>query len=322
MGRKSNATKAAELAAQGVADDVATVPSVGPSIVTAHDPRNDMIEALAESVINERREYAAYHGADFQEDDVKEVVAEETAETAEETEEVEGAAETVAEVEEVQEDLVTLKIDGKEQQVPRSQVEEYGIRALQKELAADRKLEEATRILNEAKQKFTQPSPDVANQSPSNDAAELAKAIQYGSEDEAVQAIKNLQGRNTATPDQIALMVDQRVQFLNAAQWFESEYPEIVKDPYLMQIVINAEDQRRTQGDSRTFREIYKEIGDEVRSWRDKIAGPSHLEDKRAKKAAVQTIPSASVRQTPPEPEKTESAADVVDQIRRARGQA
>lgn len=318
MGRKSKATLAAE-AAQGVADQE-TSASIGPSVVPAHNPRNDLIEELATAAFEERREYARSHGVELPGEEEEPKVADEFPD--EDLEEVEEPPVEEEIPSEPAEELVTLKIDGKEQQVPRSKVEEYGIRALQKELAADRKLEEATRLLNEAKQKFAQPSQDVVQQPPSPDAAALAKAIQYGAEDEAVEAIKQLQGRNVATPDEIAYMVDQRVQFLQAAQWFESEYPDIVKDPYLSQIAASAEAQRRDAGDNRPFRELYKEIGDEIMSWREKIAGPQHLEDKRARKAAVQPIPSASVRQTPPEPEKAETAADVVAQMRAQRGQA
>ena len=325
MGRKSNATKAAE-AAQGVADQGA---SIGPSVVAAHNPRNDLIEELAKSAFEERREYARTQGVELPgEEEDPPIVAEEPAETVE-TEEVEETPEetqeeTAEETEtaEPAEELVTLKIDGQEQKVPRSKVEEYGIRAMQKELAADRKLEEATRLLNEAKAKFAQPSQDVVQQQPSNDAAELAKALQYGTEDDAVQAIKALQGRNMATPDQIAMMVDERVKFQNAVEWFQSEYSEINQDPYLQQIAVNAEAQKRAQGDQRPFKELYKEIGDEIMAWRAKIAPPKALADKQARKASVQTIPSASVRQTPSEPEKPESASDVVEQMRRARGQA
>ena len=50
------------------------------------------------------------------------------------------------------EDLVTIKVDGVMQQVPREKIYEAGLRAVQKESSADRRLEEATRLLREVEQ--------------------------------------------------------------------------------------------------------------------------------------------------------------------------
>src|SRR5574343_1809044 len=60
--------------------------------------------------------------------------------------------EVVEEEVEKKEETIKLKIDGMVQDFPISKILETGKRALQKELASDKRLEEATRILKEAKE--------------------------------------------------------------------------------------------------------------------------------------------------------------------------
>ena len=55
------------------------------------------------------------------------------------------------------EDLVTIKVDGVMQQVSRDKIYEAGLRAVQKESSADRRLEEATRLLREVEQRIAPP---------------------------------------------------------------------------------------------------------------------------------------------------------------------
>jgi hypothetical protein len=80
-----------------------------------------------------------------------------------------------------------LKVDGQEVDFTEDKILEAGKRALQKDMAADRRLEEATRLLREAQQRtevIGSPSQDGGRVAPpsAEDARALAHAIQYGSE--------------------------------------------------------------------------------------------------------------------------------------------
>lgn len=128
----------------------------------------------------------------------------------------------------------TLIIDGEQKKVPKSQIYDTGKRALQKELAADKRLEEASRLkkqaeemLNEARQKTESPSKTEegapAKTQEERDAAfkekraALIHAIQYGEEEEASKAIDDLftslQGTSQAIPeDKIKEQVEKALE--------------------------------------------------------------------------------------------------------------
>jgi len=122
-------------------------------------------------------------------------------------------------------EMVTIKVDGVEQQVPASRVREIGIRAMQKELAADARLNEASqrqkqieeqqaalrkremeieKVANDLQQRYNH-----NNAGPSKDAQDfketaksVLKAIYDDDQDNAADALAQLfQGRQQATPD-------------------------------------------------------------------------------------------------------------------------
>lgn len=136
-----------------------------------------------------------------------------------------------------EEDLVTIVVDGEEQRVPRDKVYEQGIRALQKESAADKRLAEASERMKAATEYERRVQQQVETQlrsqqrqenegeplSKKQDEEIRAKArtiidkILDGNEDEAAAALAEaMSGRNNSTPsidqNQLAQEVTQRVQ--------------------------------------------------------------------------------------------------------------
>jgi hypothetical protein len=128
------------------------------------------------------------------------------------------------------EELVTIKVDGKEQQVPRDKVYEFGIRALQKELAADARLAEVANMrrqleseryamqqreaeisalaaqMKEKDQSGGHPTAGVAEYR--EEAKALLKAMYDGEEDAAIdQLVRFRQGRGNVTPEDLQRMV-------------------------------------------------------------------------------------------------------------------
>lgn len=226
------------------------------------------------------------------------------------------------------EDMITIKVDGVERQVSRAMVEEAGVKTLQKESASDRRLEEATRLLNEAQEmhKKLRPSNDAVEQPlpVQDEAVQLARAIQYGTEDEAAAVIKLLQqqGREQATPEQIAQLIDAQVketiEVREAFKVFAAEYPEIQQDPHLGALAIQMEGIARSNGDKRPHKELYTSIGEHLRQWRG-VKTPA--EDKQTRKESIQAIPIASGRRPAPDTPKEPSPSDIVNDMRKARHQ-
>lgn len=264
------------------------------------------------------------------EDEQDETPSEEPAEDAEQEEPAEGdqsddpeEKETPAEEEPEKPRTRVLKVDGQEIERTEEEILEAGIRALQKESTADKRLEEATRLLREA-QNTQLPRQDVAqrDQQPSID-ADLVKKIQYGSEEEAVQAMQQLMTtvRDQAT-QQAAEMTRKQLEQerLNAiANTFKSEFKEIVEDPYLYGAARNAIERALNDGQPNEY-DTYKREAQEVlkRFGRDKTNG---FDEKLERKRSTTQIKSASTKPVVAPKEKPQTAADVIAEIAKARGQ-
>lgn len=226
------------------------------------------------------------------------------------------------------EDLVTIKVDGVMQQVSRDKIYEAGLRAVQKESSADRRLEEATRLLREVEQRIA--PPPVQNTPPPQawDEEIIAYALAHGTEEQKAEAVRQIRGgrQELATPDQIANNVEARildkVDFQSSAEWFQTNYKDIVSDPYLLQLASLQEDHMRANGDTRSRKELYAEIGDGLRKLRGGGVPVTTLEEKRTQKAGITNLPAASARKTTPQAPAAKTPSQIIEEMRTKRGQA
>lgn len=231
--------------------------------------------------------------------------------------------------------MVTLIVDGKEVQKPLSEVLDAGKRFLQKDMTADERLVEATRILKEAKELNTgrvaqpaEPTPSKPVQGEDDDAA-LARAIQLGSDEEARAAISKLRNTGRVDDQSITSMIDARIEFREAAAWVQSEYKDLLGDPMLSNVFMQKEAEARSSGDKRPYRDLYKEIGDGLRKWKEGLVPKQDTnQDKNDRKASVTVIPTARavapvIRDDvdPVESDADDTQAFILEQ-RRRRGQA
>ncbi len=226
------------------------------------------------------------------------------------------------------EDLVTIKVDGVMQQVSRDKIYEAGLRAVQKESSADRRLEEATRLLREVEQRIA--PPPVQNTPPPQawDEEIIAYALAHGTEEQKAEAVRQIRGgrQELATPDQIANNVEARildkVDFQSSAEWFQTNYKDIVSDPYLLQLASLQEDHMRANGDKRPRKELYAEIGDGLRKLKGGGVPVTTLEEKRTQKAGITNLPAASARKTTPQAPAAKTPSQIIEEMRTKRGQA
>ena len=226
------------------------------------------------------------------------------------------------------EDLVTIKVDGVMQQVSRDKIYEAGLRAVQKESSADRRLEEATRLLREVEQRIA--PPPVQNTPPPQawDEEIIAYALAHGTEEQKAEAVRQIRGgrQELATPDQIANNVEARildkVDFQSSAEWFQTNYKDIVSDPYLLQLASLQEDHMRANGDTRSRKELYAEIGDGLRKLKGGGVPVVTLEEKRTQKESITNLPAASARRTTPQAPAPKTPSQIIEEMRTKRGQA
>ena len=235
-------------------------------------------------------------------------------------------------------------VDGQRHNVPLSKIVEMGTRTLQKEVAADLRLNQASALLAEAKRiAEQQQQPAQQPQQPQigelND-DQLAELIQFGTREQATQAVKVLRSQNAIKQEEIVRAAQQAVApqmaFEAAKTYAITEYGDILNDPDLGAIFLNRENALRKAGDQRGYVELYKAIGDDMRAKFNRpkpgaaatppAAQPSTagrtMAEKQAAKAQAPAAPRlASARLdgegTQPRPP---TRSEIIDRQRRARG--
>lgn len=233
----------------------------------------------------------------------------------------------------------TLTVDGKPIKFKGSQIVERGKQALQKESAADFRLELASKLLLEAQARAAQP-PQGAAVAPAQPAElsdeQLAEIIQFGTKEQAAQAIKAIrqqpqqQDGVKAMVEKLPQVVQDQIAFQSAVTWVQAEHGDLLTDPYLKPLFFMKENEMRKAGDARPYKEVYQEIAEGLRTHFNKpkpaaaqqAAAPQTREAKQAAKAAAPTAPKlASARMEAAAPDKPKSREEIIAAMAAARGQ-
>lgn len=224
-----------------------------------------------------------------------------------------------------------IKVNGRELELTQQEL----IERAQKVEAADEYLKDAAKKLREAEEKTTsadaQLSKDVVDAELEERRA-LVRAIQIGTEEEAMAAIEKLQSRTvpSVSADDVARKVDERLTFNEAVSRFQTEYKDLVADPVLFGIVLQRDKDLLAQGDKRGYWERYEAVGKEVRVWKEqmvKSAAPSEPQkpenSKETRKAAAPAVPQGASMKAPAavdDEDKEESVGEIISAMAKQRG--
>lgn len=206
------------------------------------------------------------------------------------------------------EEFEVLNVKGEEIKVPKSKVYETGKRSLQKDMAAAKNLQEASklldnakfeaqRIIDEAKALMAQKSVE-ANQHSQNakrpyaeqirtKTRELIETIQYGDSDEAAEALAKILELGTQTDSgnaqpslsdlDVSTTVEKVLDKREVTEKFyappdQGGFSDLRDDPDLFQMVNNKVNEKLRAGAPNKWA-TYQQAGDEVRNWVKKISG-------------------------------------------------
>ena len=293
------------------------------AVGTGNDARIAMLNSIGNQVDHEWSDQENV-GLDVQDEQTEE----QTQHSEQATEEQQTTEQTPVEEQETQvvteaakPDKYKLKVSGKEIELTLDEI----IERAQKVEAADSYLAEAKRLMNENKPQ--KPSTKDVDAAQLEEMRDLARAIQMGTEDEAVEAIAKI--RKSSTPsfskDDLARTVDERLTFQQAVSVFQDEYKDLYNDPKLRQMVIDQDAALVASGDTRTYLERYRAIGKELRDWRDSLVKSSVTLDKQERKAAGPVpVKAAGVKVKPSQTEDDieETTEQVIAKMAKARGGA
>ena len=173
------------------------------------------------------------------------------------------------------------------------------------------------------------PSPEDATAKANEDRRALVRAIQMGTEDEAMEAIEKLQARPSVSADDVARTVDERLTFNDAVSRFQKDYKDLAEDPVLLNIVLQRDKELIAQGDKRSYWERYEDIGNSVRTWKEgltKAATPEPekpVSDKQARKASASAVPQGAGTKAPAavqDEDREETSAEIISKMAKSRG--
>lgn len=243
-------------------------------------------------------------------------------------------------VDDLEHTLVKVKLDGQEQEMKLSDV----VRGFQKESVASKRLNEATAMRKEAEELLAKAKSAPVNneeqiqqnqQSAGDDVKVVAKsaieALLNGDEVGAAEALERLANRRGNSTEQantsdVAQEVKRQLEVDSALTEFQAEYADVVSDPYLAGITNNFLKEEMQTGAHGGMSDALKAAGDKARDWLANLTGKKTdnqsstiRNDRVAKKAGMEQVPANSASAASlSEPE--ESAADVINQMRKERG--
>lgn len=211
--------------------------------------------------------------------------------------------------------MVSIVVDGQSIEVEETRIIEAGKRTLQKESAADKRLQEANQMLARARQyeqASRQRDPATEDNPPSQDAEPIERAA------------------TGLDPAQLDAYFENKLYMRDAnkaAAKFMEEFPDIASDPFLAQMAANLEDKRLQEATAlgEAFGdpfEAYRKHGKTVQEWLQKRVGVKAEvpADKAERKRTITAVASTGAKAPAKQEAVTPTTSQTIEQMRASRG--
>lgn len=220
---------------------------------------------------------------------------------------------------EPQKKVVSIVVDGQTIEVDEDKIIEAGKRTLQKESAADRRLQEATRLRQQAEALMNQAQQGRTESPPSQDAAQTAQAINGFTPETLTTLVQGL--RTEVTKEVMTNLTAQE-----AVSKFRQEFVDIAQDPDLWLIAVKKNQDRLDHamavgappGDDL---DAYRKIGAEIRAKFQPSKAVEVPQDKADRKRTITAIPAVNAKAPAPQEQKPKTLAEQIEEMRRKRSQ-
>ena len=219
-----------------------------------------------------------------------------------------------------------VKVDGKEVELSEAEAREK----LQKNLAADQRLAQASQMRREAEAEKAEAEAKVkeavamlerAKQAPQPQESEderIARELQSLPPAELANRLRQMQANLVP---QIQAKVAADMEAKAAALWAKDAFPDIWRDPIATEAFLGRDAKLVAAKDPRSYQERYTALAEEIRAWRGSTQSMSDRAQR--KRESLTSLPTASVRlqAVPEESAEEESTAAIISRMARARGQ-
>jgi hypothetical protein len=237
-----------------------------------------------------------------------------------------------------------VKVDGEEAELPLSEI----LKGYQKDATASRRLEEAAKLraqleddyrkLQELREsvKSPAPTPEVV-EDPKVKAKRLYDSLMLGSEHDGIDALTEFLAprrepeRPAISAEQVASKAAEQariqLEFKLAEREFRKEYKDLAGDEDLYQMTMQY--LQKTAPESATYDEAFQKAGEATRNWvkaRAEKFGYVQKQDVPAvderaeRKQSLDNVKTARARVPAPKEEREPTAAEIIRDMRKARG--
>jgi hypothetical protein len=203
----------------------------------------------------------------------------------------------------------TIRVNGRDIQLTTAEL----IARASKVEAADAYLAEAKRQAEEATPKQPQPSHEDVAAAEEEGLKRIARALQVGSEEEAVAAVRALLERGPS-PDDLARTVDTRLTLAEANKKFAETYSHITSDPVTYNLARQRYAELVQSGVNKPIWEVFDQVGREISGWMESRGMQTKkAEQPPAPKVEVTQERVARKQDAPKNPKSATQAANVTE---------
>jgi hypothetical protein len=314
-------------------DSVRVDPDTGETVGTGNDARLALMNQIADNNDEERSDELA----NVNDDDTTEPFKAEKTKSDVDDETIEGSDEqrdTPNPTDKPETKKYKIKVNGRELELS----EEELIARAQKVESADEYLRSAKQQVAPKKEEAPKgPTPEELQQQENEELLRAARAIQMGSEEEAVAALQKIvqkasSVRPSMTTDDVSRTIDERLAFNTAIEHFSEQYEDIWTNPTLKGLAFQRDAALIKEGDTRPYAERYAAIGEEIRAWKaDLVKASAPKADEKTdeqtkleRKASAPKAPAAASAKAKPAPREEDDIDDspsaVIANMAKSRG--